>query len=114
MPPPRAADYERLLALDEGAPSRDALSQPQVNRLPTHTFKARGDGSGSGSAASAGDEEAGEVDDTDGRRCSVCLESFVSGEQIRTVPCFHQFHSACVDPWLRQRGTCPVCKSLCK
>lgn len=92
--------------MDEGVASRDALTQPQVNRLPTHTFHAR-----PGAAAPPADEEAG---DTEGVRCSVCLENFVEGELIRTVPCFHQFHAACVDPWLRQRGTCPVCKSGCK
>lgn len=24
--------------------------------------------------------------------------------------CFWQFHVNCIDPWLRQQGTCPICK----
>ncbi|KAH0470980.1 hypothetical protein IEQ34_000703 [Dendrobium chrysotoxum] len=42
--------------------------------------------------------------------CSVCLEQVLAGEMIRSLPCLHQFHSNCIDPWLRQQGTCPVCK----
>uniref|UniRef100_M1CL67 ER glycerol-phosphate acyltransferase n=1 Tax=Solanum tuberosum TaxID=4113 RepID=M1CL67_SOLTU len=42
--------------------------------------------------------------------CSVCLEQVNDGELIRSLPCLHQFHANCIDPWLRQRGTCPVCK----
>ncbi|KAF3571653.1 hypothetical protein F2Q69_00061916 [Brassica cretica] len=42
--------------------------------------------------------------------CSVCLEQVTVGEVVRTLPCLHQFHADCIDPWLRQQGTCPVCK----
>ncbi|RVX13786.1 E3 ubiquitin-protein ligase SDIR1 [Vitis vinifera] len=42
--------------------------------------------------------------------CSVCLEQVNVGELIRSLPCLHQFHANCIDPWLRQQGTCPVCK----
>ncbi|KAL6581087.1 E3 ubiquitin-protein ligase sdir1 [Orobanche minor] len=42
--------------------------------------------------------------------CSVCLEQVNDGELIRSLPCLHQFHVNCIDPWLRQQGTCPVCK----
>ncbi|XP_068669534.1 E3 ubiquitin-protein ligase SDIR1-like [Aristolochia californica] len=42
--------------------------------------------------------------------CSVCLEQVNVGELIRSLPCPHQFHANCIDPWLRQQGTCPVCK----
>ncbi|URE36123.1 E3 ubiquitin-protein ligase [Musa troglodytarum] len=42
--------------------------------------------------------------------CSVCLEQVSVGELVRSLPCLHQFHANCIDPWLRQQGTCPVCK----
>ncbi|PKA56410.1 ATP-dependent zinc metalloprotease FTSH 8, mitochondrial [Apostasia shenzhenica] len=42
--------------------------------------------------------------------CNICLEQVVVGELIRSLPCLHQFHMCCIDPWLRQQGTCPVCK----
>eukprot|EP00871_Galdieria_phlegrea_P002837 jgi/Galph1/3554/GphlegSOOS_G2221.1 len=36
--------------------------------------------------------------------CAVCLEPFQDGECLRILPCFHQFHTACIDPWLKRRG----------
>lgn len=47
-------------------------------------------------------------------RCSICLEDFREGDQVTSLPCFHQYHSPCVQPWLRQQGsnsTCPECKT---
>uniref|UniRef100_A0A0D9WVP1 RING-type domain-containing protein n=1 Tax=Leersia perrieri TaxID=77586 RepID=A0A0D9WVP1_9ORYZ len=44
--------------------------------------------------------------------CPVCLENYGDGEVVRTLPdCGHVFHRECVDPWLRQRPTCPVCRT---
>lgn len=44
--------------------------------------------------------------------CSICLEDFEYGEQLRVLPCRHQFHTECIIPWLTQRqGLCPLCKT---
>ena len=32
--------------------------------------------------------------------CYVCLEGYVHGDQIRRLPCGHEFHMDCVDHWL--------------
>ena len=43
--------------------------------------------------------------------CAVCLESHAIGQTIKTLPCAHEFHTQCVDRWLRRRDACPVCRS---
>ncbi|XAR72954.1 hypothetical protein NMG60_11019771 [Bertholletia excelsa] len=42
--------------------------------------------------------------------CSICLESFVEGDELLCLPCGHRFHSDCLDPWLLTCGDCPYCR----
>ncbi|PKI72356.1 E3 ubiquitin-protein ligase SDIR1-like isoform X2 [Punica granatum] len=117
-------DYETLRALDsDNGPAASSLTEEEINALPVHKYKVAGphsstssvqpgssslpaeknhvNGSGAGSMKASEDE----------LTCSVCLEQVVTGELIRSLPCLHQFHVNCIDPWLRQQGTCPICKS---
>ncbi|XP_060059799.1 E3 ubiquitin-protein ligase RNF43 [Erinaceus europaeus] len=41
--------------------------------------------------------------------CAICLEEFSEGQELRVISCLHEFHRACVDPWLYQHRTCPLC-----
>ena len=44
-----------------------------------------------------------------GLACSVCVDDFVKGQDIRVLPCNHKFHPECIDPWLLNvSGTCPL------
>lgn len=42
--------------------------------------------------------------------CAVCIESYKSGEVVTVLTCDHIFHKACIEPWLLDRRTCPMCK----
>ncbi|KAG7541093.1 Zinc finger RING-type [Arabidopsis thaliana x Arabidopsis arenosa] len=46
-----------------------------------------------------------------GLDCSVCLSKFESIEILRLLPkCRHAFHIGCIDQWLEQHATCPLCR----
>jgi len=43
--------------------------------------------------------------------CAICLDDFEVGSQVRHLPCNHEFHQVCIDPWLMKHNRfCPVCK----
>ncbi|XP_065094850.1 uncharacterized protein LOC135715551 [Ochlerotatus camptorhynchus] len=44
-----------------------------------------------------------------GRMCSICLD-FVFEASCRELTCKHKFHADCIDLWLQQSSTCPVCR----
>ncbi|KAI6188565.1 RING-type domain-containing protein [Aphelenchoides besseyi] len=62
-----------------------------LTRIPTKPVK-------------AGDKEL----DSD---CPVCIDPYRAGDIVRMLPCRHVFHKTCVDPWLLEHRTCPMCKS---
>ncbi|XP_049585089.1 E3 ubiquitin-protein ligase RNF130 isoform X1 [Syngnathus scovelli] len=81
-----------------GAPHRghrrlgDAAKKA-IGKLSTRTVK-------------KGDKET----DPDFNHCAVCIESYQLNDVVRILPCKHVFHKACVDPWLNEHCTCPMCK----
>jgi len=55
---------------------------------------------------------AGDLEEEGITACAICLESFVDNEELRALPCGHGnfYHRQCIDPWLIERRTCPLCK----
>lgn len=68
---------------------RHRLPRSQLKKLPIRKFKK------------------GEGNDV----CAICLDEFEEGDKVRVLPCHHQYHCKCIDPWLlNNRRQCPVCK----
>ena len=34
-------------------------------------------------------------------RCVICLMDFEQKQQVRILPCHHEYHSKCIDKWLK-------------
>ncbi|KAM0068789.1 putative transcription factor C2H2 family [Helianthus debilis subsp. tardiflorus] len=44
-------------------------------------------------------------------QCIVCLSNYHADDTLRILPsCGHFFHSSCIDIWLQQHCTCPICR----
>lgn len=45
--------------------------------------------------------------------CSICLQEMLPAERTKTLSCeginMHTFHTDCIDEWLTNNNTCPVC-----
>lgn len=44
--------------------------------------------------------------------CPICLDDYEDGQTIRRLPCGHEYHVMCIDPWLLHSASyCPMCKT---
>lgn len=96
--------HEEMLALEEhmGVVSC-GLNEEDLAKIPIESVEGYRDAlAGTGAGKGVKDEE---------RTCTICLDDFIKGDLARKLPCDHQFHVNCVDPWLQKNKLCPVCKA---
>jgi len=97
-------DYDTLIRrFGTGDENRRVMDSVSINQLPTHKFVKR-----------KSTKENVKILETQKSHCSICLEEFKEGENVRTLPCFHYYHPDCIDPWLKTNLLCPVCKNPSK
>lgn len=42
--------------------------------------------------------------------CSICRNEYNSLDEITELPCGHKFHKDCLNRWLSNHITCPICR----
>lgn len=43
--------------------------------------------------------------------CTICRENYSNNEEIRIINnCNHNFHRICIDEWITNHRTCPICR----
>ncbi|XP_060560691.1 uncharacterized protein LOC132720549 [Ruditapes philippinarum] len=86
-------DYEHLMNLAEmlGEAKDKGLSKSDLCRLPVVPYK-----------KTVGQEEIDE--------CNICMTNYEEGDSQKILPCFHSFHSLCIDKWIKKNATCPICR----
>jgi len=86
-------NYEALLNLAESlADSPHGLTQLNIDQLLTYSFN--------------------EHSENDAQTlCVVCMCDFAANQMVRVLPCAHEFHARCIDKWLKDNRTCPICRA---
>jgi hypothetical protein len=91
-------DFFNMVAANGGMEQQpQRVSEESIQQLPTRVFK-------------ASEERRNNSTSNESCSCSICLSNYNDGDTIKMLPCFHQFHSPCIDRWLTRSTTCPVCK----
>ncbi|KAK7796581.1 hypothetical protein U0070_017398 [Myodes glareolus] len=43
------------------------------------------------------------------KTCSICITEYMEGNKLRKLPCSHEYHAHCINRWLSENTTCPIC-----
>lgn len=45
-------------------------------------------------------------------KCPICLEKYTKDEEIILLKCCHNFHNNCINNSIRNKNTCPICRTI--
>ena len=51
-----------------------------------------------------------EIKEIENKTCTICLEDLSSGKLTSIMPCNHKFHHECLEPYFKNKRTCPNCR----
>ena len=45
-------------------------------------------------------------------KCPICLEKYTKDEEVILLKCCHNFHNNCINNSIRNKNTCPICRTI--
>ena len=91
---------------------RRGLSREAIDAIPIKTYQNE-DTSAPPEAATESEPDTGGLSDVgldDDECCPICLLEYEQGDELRLLPCNHEFHKECIDSWLENNTSCPACR----
>ncbi|XP_043693583.1 E3 ubiquitin-protein ligase At4g11680-like [Telopea speciosissima] len=90
--------------MNMGSADRGA-SDDQISHLPSWKYMQVDSHSRPGDGAECNSDP-----ENENSECCICLAKYRDKEEVKQLPCSHNFHQSCVDQWLRIISSCPLCK----
>lgn len=91
--------------------TEEADAQPEADHDHEHVPDAVADAAAATTTVTTAAAAANRDMEAGNNNCPICTDDFVKGQDVRLLPCGHQFHPDCIDPWLiNVSGTCPLCR----
>uniref|UniRef100_A0A8C6DTM7 RING-type E3 ubiquitin transferase n=1 Tax=Moschus moschiferus TaxID=68415 RepID=A0A8C6DTM7_MOSMO len=82
-------NQDQFVLLNEEVPHQTTgLTRTQIDSLPLRSFE---------------ENEAFQV-------CTICITEYTAGNTLCILPCLHEYHYNCIDHWLEENTTCPICR----
>ena len=84
-------NYEQLLDLAEKLADPNRFNQVDIQQFPSYRYK---------TSTLTSKQTA----------CVICMSHFKNSQQIRVLPCQHEYHSKCIARWFTMNSSCPICR----
>jgi len=82
--------------------SKSEETSKKIEQLPVQTWKIP--------STNNTHKESAQDNKKDLPSCAICLEVFKEKDQVKRLPCLHEFHAHEIDTWLLTKPSCPICR----